>query len=215
MVTFPKEINIIICGVGGQGVVLMSELLGHAAVQDGLKIMGSEVLGMAQRGGPVFSNIRIGGEIYAPLTPEGKGDLMVAVEPSEALRNITFLSKSSAVILNTRKVIPYTVHRGDSSYPSLEEIQKKLNTVTPNVTVLDATRLAEEAGSLQSTNVVMLGALFGTGQMPIQVKAIKEVIKGRFSSKVAVVNLKAFDLGFEVSQRAATGMRAIERECQN
>ncbi|MGA2260306.1 MAG: indolepyruvate ferredoxin oxidoreductase subunit beta [Acidobacteriota bacterium] len=215
MATPSKEVNIVICGVGGQGVVLMSELLGHAAVQDGLKILGSEVLGMAQRGGPVFSNIRIGSDVYAPLTPEGKGDLMVAVEPSEALRNITFLSKSSLVVLNTRKVIPYTVSSGESGYPSLEVIMARLNQAAKKVMVLDAAHLAEEAGHLQSTNVVMLGALFGTRQMPIQTETINRTIAERFSPKVADVNIRAFGLGYEAIRKTISCEECFKEGAMN
>jgi indolepyruvate ferredoxin oxidoreductase beta subunit len=103
-----REINIIICGTGGQGVVLVSELLGNAAVRGGVAVKGSEVLGMAQRGGSVFSNLRLGGDIIAPMTPEGKCDVLIAVEPSEALRNIQYLAKDSVVVLNTTTVMPYT-----------------------------------------------------------------------------------------------------------
>jgi indolepyruvate ferredoxin oxidoreductase beta subunit len=201
MATNVKELNVIICGVGGQGVVLMSELLGHAAVEEGLKIMGSEVLGMAQRGGPVFSNIRIGSEVYAPLTADGKCDVMVALEPSEALRNIHFLSKSSLVILNTRAVVPYTVFIGESKYPALEEILAKLNEIAGKVIVLDASKIAGEAGNLQSVNIVMLGASFGTGKMPVKLETLKGAIQGRFSAKLAAANIKAFDLGYGAAQK--------------
>jgi len=201
MITEVKELNVIICGVGGQGVVLISELLGHAAVYDGLKVRGSEVLGMAQRGGAVFSNIRIGSEVQAPLTPEGKCDILVALEPSEALRNINFVSESSLVILNTKKVVPYTVYLGESKYPSLEEILQKLNKVAKKIIALDAAQIAEEAGNLQSANIVMLGALFGTKQMPINLETVKTIIQGRFSSKFAAINIKSFDLGYNLSQK--------------
>src|SRR5512139_3268386 len=120
MATTLKELNVIIAGVGGQGVVLMSEILGTAAVRDGLRVRGSEVLGMAQRGGSVFSNIRFGEEVYAPLSTEGKCDILVALEPSEALRNIQYLNKTSIVIMNNRKVIPATVSMGKSSYPEID-----------------------------------------------------------------------------------------------
>jgi indolepyruvate ferredoxin oxidoreductase beta subunit len=196
-----KELEVIICGVGGQGVVLMSELLGHAAVRDGIEVMGSEVLGMAQRGGSVFSNLRLGSGIYAPLTPEGKCDVMVAVEPSEALRNIQYLSKSSMVVLNTREVKPFTVYLGSSGYPSLEEILDKLNKASERVITLDAHQIAAEVGSLQSTNVVMLGALFGTGLMPITEATAKAVIQARFTTKAAETNLKAFDMGYGEVQK--------------
>lgn len=196
-----REIEVIICGVGGQGVVLMSELLGNAAVRDGIRVKGSEVLGMAQRGGSVFSNLRFGSDIYAPLTPEGKCDVLLAVEPSEALRNIQYLSKSSLVVLNTREVKPFTVFLGKSGYPSLEGILDKLNRVADRVITLDANQIALEAGSLQSTNVVMLGALFGTGLMPITVATAKAVIQARFPAKAAETNLKAFDLGYQEVQK--------------
>jgi indolepyruvate ferredoxin oxidoreductase beta subunit len=196
-----KELEVIICGVGGQGVVLMSELLGNAAVRDGIAVKGSEVLGMAQRGGSVFSNLRLGSGIYAPLTPEGKCDVMVAVEPSEALRNIQYLSKSSIVVLNTREVKPFTVFLGSSGYPALEEILDKLNKASERVIALDATHLAQEAENLQTTNVVMLGALFGTGLMPIKVETAKDVVKARVPVKAIDVNLKAFDLGYEEVQK--------------
>jgi indolepyruvate ferredoxin oxidoreductase beta subunit len=197
-----KELEVIICGVGGQGVVLMSELLGSAAVKDGIEVKGSEVLGMAQRGGSVYSNIRLGSQAYAPMTLEGKCDVLLAVEPSEALRHISYLSKSSLVVLNSRKVMPFTVFLGKSGYPSLEEILAKLKKVTDGVVTLDAAQIAEKAGNLQTANVVMMGALFGTGLIPIKVETAKAVIQARFSAKVAEVNMKAFDLGYQEVQQA-------------
>jgi indolepyruvate ferredoxin oxidoreductase beta subunit len=197
-----KEFNIIIGGVGGQGVVLMSELLGNAAVKDGLEVKGSEVLGMAQRGGSVFSNIRLGSSALAPMTPEGKCDVLIAVEPSEALRNIQYLARESVVVLNSRKVMPFTVFLGRSGYPGLEEILEKIGKVTDRVVTLDAAQLAEEAGSLQAANVVMLGALYGTGLMPIKLETAKAVITSRFKAKVGEINIRAFDLGYQAAQQA-------------
>jgi indolepyruvate ferredoxin oxidoreductase beta subunit len=197
-----KEFNIIICGVGGQGVVLMSELLGNAAVRDGVAVKGSEVLGMAQRGGSVFSNIRLGGDVIAPLTPEGKCDVLIAVEPSEALRNIQYLARSSVVVLNSQTVMPYTVFLGKSGYPGHEQILARLGEVTDRVITLDANKLAEAAGSLQSANVVMLGALYGTGLLPVTPETAKAVIKSRFKAKVGEINIKAFDLGYEEVRKA-------------
>jgi len=189
-------------GVGGQGVILMSELLGSAAVSDGLKVRGSEVLGMAVRGGSVVSTVRIGDEVYGPLIPMGKGDILVGLEPAEALRNIAYLSSSGMVILNTRRVVPYTVPLGQSEYPSLEKIIEELGKVANKVITLNATQIAEEAGNPLSANVVMLGALFGTGRLPIRVETIKEAIRARFSAKLASANLKAFDLGYQKCQQA-------------
>jgi len=197
-----KEFNVLITGVGGQGVILISELLGEAAVKDQLKVRGSEILGMAVRGGSVTSAIRLGEDVYGPLIPTSKCSALVGMEPSEALRNITCLSKSSLVILNTAVTMPFTVPLGQSSYPSLEAILEKLNKAAERVIQLDAAKLAQEAGSLLTTNITMLGALFGTGRLPIKVSTIKEAIEERFPAKLAPVNMKAFDLGYESCRRA-------------
>ena len=196
-----KEFNILITCVGGQGVILMSELLGEAAVSDGLRVRGSEVLGMAVRGGPVISTIRIGSEVYGPLIPAGKGDLVIGMEPAETLRNITYMSKSSLIILNTRRVVPVMVFLGKSSYPSLDEILERLEANSDRVIKLDAVQLAEEAGSGLSANMVMLGASFGTGRLPIKIETIKKTMEAHFSAKIAPVNIRAFDLGYLTCQR--------------
>jgi indolepyruvate ferredoxin oxidoreductase, beta subunit len=202
MATAVKELNIIIAGVGGQGVVLMSEILGNAAVRDGLKVRGSEVLGMAQRGGSVFSNIRLGDEVYSPMTPDGKCDVLISLEPSEALRNIQYLNSRSIVIMNNRKVIPATVSMGKSSYPEIEQIVNKLESIAARVLSLDAVEVAEKAGNRQSSNVVMLGALFGSGKMPIKIETVKEAIKERVPAKASEVNLKAFDMGYDLTKQS-------------
>jgi len=197
-----KEFNILITGVGGQGVILMSELLGKSAVEEGLRVRGSEILGMAVRGGSVTSSIRLGDEVYGPLIPMGKCDALVGMEPSEALRNITYLSKSSLVIVNIVITLPFTVSLGTSKYPSLEEILEKLFNASGRVIKLDATQIAQQTGSLLTTNIVMLGALFGTGKLPISIETIKETIRARFPAKTAPVNIKAFDLGYQACQQA-------------
>lgn len=203
-----KPLEVIICGVGGQGVVLLSELLGTAAVEAGIAVKGSEVLGMAQRGGSVFSNLRLGGGGYAPLTPEGRGDILLALEPSEALRNIQYLSRSSIVILNTNRILPPTVFLGKSGYPDIEEILDNLRSVSKKVVALDAAKLAREAGNIRTANVVMLGALFGTGLLPVTVDVIKGVVGNRVPSKAIDANLKAFDTGYnEVQQGLKHGGR--------
>jgi len=197
-----KEFNILITGVGGQGVILMSELLGRTAVADGLRVRGSEILGMAVRGGSVTSAIRMGGEVYGPLIPTGKCNTLVGMEPSEALRNIAYLSKSSLVLLNTAVTVPFTVSIGESSYPSLEEMLRQLGKASDRIIQLDASQLAQEAGSRLATNIVMLGALFGTEQLPIKMATIKETVQSHFPAKVAPVNIKAFDLGYEACRQA-------------
>lgn len=196
-----QEFNILIAGVGGQGVILMSELLGKAAIADGLRVKGSEVLGMAVRGGPVTSIIRLGEDVYGPLIPLGKCDTLIGMEPSEALRNASYLSKSGLVILNTVPIIPFTVSLGQSKYPSLDQILKKLDGIASKIIKLDAAQIAQDAGSLLATNVVMLGAFFGTELLPIRMVTIQEAIQTRFPAKVASVNMKAFDLGYQACRQ--------------
>lgn len=187
--------------MGGQGVVLISELLGNAAVEDGLNVRGSEVRGMAVRGGSVVSTIRIGSEVYGPLTPMGKGDIIIGLEPAEALRNSTYLSKSSIVILNTEPVIPFTVSLGQREYPDLDKIIATLNKVSGRIASLDAAQIAGEAGSPMAANIVMLGATFGTGRLPMKIETIKDAIRARFPAKLVDVNIRAFDLGYQKCQQ--------------
>ena len=197
-----KEFNILITGVGGQGVILISELLGRAAVTDKLRVRGSEILGMAVRGGSVTSAIRIGEDVYGPLIPTGKCNALVGMEPSEALRNIACLSKSSIVLVNTAITAPFTVFIGKSKYPSPEEILSQLGKASSRIVQLDAAKTAQDAGSRLATNIVMLGALFGTEQLPIKIETIKETIRERFPAKLAPVNIRAFDLGYETCRQA-------------
>jgi len=157
---------------------------------------------MAVRGGSVASIIRLGGAVHGPLIPMGKGDILIGMEPAEALRNITYLSESSLVILNTRKVVPFTVTLGTSGYPGLGEIIDWLKGIAQKVITLDAVQIAEEAGSSLAVNIIMLGALFGTGQLPIKIETIKETIQDHFSIKLASVNVRAFDLGYKKCQQA-------------
>lgn len=192
-----KELNILIVGVGGQGVILMSELLGEVAVKEGLNVRGSEVLGMAVRGGSVSSIVRIGSDVYGPLIPMGKCDIIIGMEPAEALRNIVFLSNTGMVILNTKKVVPFTASLGERDYPSLDTIIEKIKLIASKVVALNANQLAEEAGSILTANIVMLGALFASERLPMKAETMKEALKAHFPAKLAPVNLKAFDLGYQ------------------
>jgi indolepyruvate ferredoxin oxidoreductase beta subunit len=189
------EFNISIVGVGGQGVILMSELLGNAAIRDGLSVRGSEILGMAVRGGSVSSMIRIGRDVYGPLIPTGKCDVLVGMEPAEALRNISSLSSKGIIILNTESTIPFTVSLGTSQYPPLDMIMEKLTQQVSRVITLNASQIAREASNQQAANIVMLGALFGTGKLPVAEDTIRREIEVRMPAKLVQVNLKAFAFG--------------------
>lgn len=200
-----SEFSILIAGVGGQGVVMLSELIGNAAVKEGLKVVGSEILGMAVRGGSVVSIVRLGNGVHGPLIPEAKGDMLIGLEVAETLSNLIYMSDSAIILLNEHKVIPVTVTLGQSHYPELKEINKIIRRHVKKLVPINANKLALKAGSQLSVNTVMLGAAFGTGLMPISITAAKEAISVHFPEKLVALNLNAFELGFEITLSKLAG----------
>ncbi|MFP3975094.1 MAG: indolepyruvate oxidoreductase subunit beta [Chloroflexota bacterium] len=195
-----KEFNVLISGSGGQGVIALSEMLGWAALQEDIPVKGTETLGMAQRGGTVTSIVRLGTDVYAGLMPVGKCDVLVGMEFAETLRNAFYLSKSSLVLSSSRRIFPFTVSSGASSYPSYEQVLEKLREVAGTVVVVEAEQLARESGNPRSENVVMIGALAGTHRLPVGDETLKNLIKQTFP-KQAEANMKAFDLGYSACQQ--------------
>lgn len=196
-----KEVNIFIAGVGGQGAILLSEILGETAVREGLSVRASDLLGMAVRGGEVISTIRIGEDLHGLLICQGKGDIMIGLEPAEALRNIGYLSKSGLVLLNTQKLPPVLASLGLTRYPDLQEVIGKLKKHSSKVITLDALELAKKAGVIQSVNMVMLGAALATKLLPLKRKAVEQTVTMRLA-KAAESNLRAIDLGYQACQQA-------------
>lgn len=194
-----KPYNIYIAGVGGQGVIKASQVLGLACVKKGVNIVMSEIHGMSQRGGSVPAEIRIG-DAYSPLIEEGATDLLIAFEPSEAVRASKKLSKKTLAVVNRKPVIPFTVSLGISTYEDPEiyinELRENLNCVI----AIDALSLAENAGSILSVNMVMLGAASSFEGFPVEKGFLLEAIKESFSPKYVDLNLKAFDMGFELKK---------------
>jgi indolepyruvate ferredoxin oxidoreductase beta subunit len=191
-----EEFNIILAGVGGQGTLLASNILGTAAIMAGLNVRGSEALGMSQRGGAVVGHLRIGSAVYGPLVPDGKGDVLVGFEPSETLRNVTYLSKDGLIIVNTRPIVPHMVSIGLSVYPSTDEILGKLEQYA-RVVAFNATELAEKAGGVIAVNTVMIGALAGSGRLPIKSELILKAIERCVPKGTVAMNQKAFELGYD------------------
>jgi indolepyruvate ferredoxin oxidoreductase, beta subunit len=187
-----SECDLVIVGVGGQGVILISDVLGRAAVLAGKPVCGAETHGMAQRGGSVINHTRIGCR-FSPMVAAGGADVLVALEPAEALRFAQFLSPAGVALVNTRPVLPSSVTSGKARYPPLEEIFAPLKTHSSRVIAMDATALAQTAGTAQAMNVVMLGAL--SRYIPISedrvLQALAQVVPPRFLE----INRKAFALG--------------------
>lgn len=186
------EFNILICGVGGQGTILASYILGNAALKDGHKVRLGEIHGMAQRGGSVVSHVRMGDEVYGTVIPEGKADIIVAFEPLEALRNLSYLKNGGKTILNTEQINPISVSLGESEYPPLDEILSNLSE-KGKVYHFNATEIAKKVGNQVTMNMVMMGAL-SLLEIPIKNETLLETI-GSVLSKKAEINMKAFEAG--------------------
>ncbi|MCK9175347.1 MAG: indolepyruvate oxidoreductase subunit beta [Desulforhopalus sp.] len=190
-----KSGNILFSGVGGQGILLASEIVAYALLDAGFDAKKSEVHGMAQRGGSVTAELRYGKKVYSPLIEPGKVDLQMAFEMMEAVRYLPMLHKGSRVIVNTQKLLPPSVANGSVEYPEniLDRLTEKGITVIP----VDAFALASEAGEIKTVNVVMVGVL--SNFLPMAPSVYEEVINTQVKERFRDVNLKAFALGRKVS----------------
>ena len=190
-----KEFNIVLAGVGGQGTLLAAEAIGVAAVKDDLNVRVSEIHGMAQRGGAVVSTVRIGETALASTVLEGQADVILGFEPFETLRNLKYASEKTLIIMNTERLPPTELAAKNLKYPDIEELVKKVHLFTSHVLLVEAPRLAKEAGTSLAQNVVMLGALAGTEVLPVKTESLKEAIKELVPERHLEVNLRAFKLG--------------------
>jgi len=182
-------------GIGGQGTIKASTIIGEAAMGKGLNVVMSEVHGMAQRGGTVVTELKIG-EAQSPLVEEGAVDLLIAFEPTEALRSLNKVGRDSFVIVNSSPVVPFTVSLGISEYPELSSVFKELKTKIKNLLIINAQKIAKEAGSIISENMVLLGAAAATPEFPIDKDLIIQSMKENLPPKSIETNLKAFESGF-------------------
>lgn len=183
--------NIVLAGVGGQGILLAAEILGTAAVKEGYNVRVSELHGMAQRGGAVVSHVRIGETALAPTVLEGTADVIVGFEPLETLRNIRFASSKTTVLVNTR---PFKI--SGTEYPDVKEILNGVCSFAENIVSIDAVTLAEKAGSAVTLNVVMVGASAAAGKLPIKAETLREALRELVPAKHLDINVRAFELGY-------------------
>jgi indolepyruvate ferredoxin oxidoreductase beta subunit len=187
-----NTINIIIAGVGGQGTLLASKILGNVALRLGYKVKVSEVHGMSQRGGSVITYVKIGKEVYSPVIDKGEADYIIAFEKLEALRWLDHLKSGGTVIVNNQRIDPMPVIAGTAEYP--ERIAEDLKKVKGQVITVDAMEIAVKSGTIKAVNVVMIGTLARlTGiSKDVWINAIKDEVPEKFIE----VNLKAFEGGY-------------------
>jgi indolepyruvate ferredoxin oxidoreductase beta subunit len=197
-----KTTNILLCGVGGQGILLASEIISSALMRVGYDVKQSEVHGMAQRGGSVVAHLRYGAKVYSPLIELGEADFAVSFELLEALRYLPYYRKESKVITNTQKILPSPVSTGVETYPGdvLDQLVSRRLAVFP----VDAFEVARAAGEARAVNMVLVGAL--SVFLPVKEEIFLGVIEGRIPEKIRKVNTDAFERGREEA-RALEGKK--------
>ena len=183
--------NIMIVGVGGQGSLLASKLLGHLLMSQGYDVKVSEVHGMSQRGGSVVTYVRYGEKVYSPVIDKGEADYIVSFELLEAARWLPFLKKDGQIVTNTQQIDPMPVITGVAEYP--EDLVNKLKATGAKVDALDCLSLAEEAGSSKAVNIVLLGRLSHYFDLPEE--AWMKSLEANVPAKFLDMNKKAFEFG--------------------
>ena len=185
--------NILLCGVGGQGIVLTSKLTAAAAMEKGYDVMSAETIGMAQKGGSVFSFLRIGEDIYSPMFEEKAADIIIAFEPAEAVRMISYLKYDGCVIVNTHPVMPVTAALKSGNYDGNEMIEYLRQNVKNLITV-DGNKACNEIGSPKVLNMIMLGAAVKSGVLPFTTDDIIGIMEKTVKPRFIEMNRKALML---------------------
>lgn len=198
--------NLVVGGVGGQGSILSSRIIADAAIKNGYEVRVGETFGAAMRGGSVASHVKIG-DIYSPLVGEDEADIIVSMEPLEALRiGLKYLSPQGIVISDIKPWYPVDVNIEAADYPSLDFIEESLLKLGKKVYLIDATELAIKAGHTKTANIVLIGALAATGALPIKKSYLLQAIEERVPRKMIKANLEAYDLGFEsIKEKVSLG----------
>ena len=194
------EFSIYMSGVGGQGLVLLSNVMGSACASAGIRAITGEQHGLSQRSGSINIHMRMGEKVRSPLIPIAGADAILALEALEALRHVEYLKPGGVVVMNKRiqhPIIETLGHMKDKTakYMSVEDVKSRLSQVTDKIAVIDALEIAKQAGNPLTENVVMLGALSTLEAFPVPEDALKKSISENVPKKAVDVNLKAFDLG--------------------
>lgn len=185
--------NIMIVGVGGQGTLLASRILGNTLINEGYDVKVSEVHGMSQRGGSVVTYVKFDSKVYSPIIDKGEADIILAFELLEAYRALPYLKKGGKLIVNSQKINPMPVITGAAEYP--QDIENKLEGSTDAV-IIDALELAAKAGNTKAVNVVLIGIMAKQTSIAFErwIQTIKETVPERFLD----INIKAFELGYNL-----------------
>jgi indolepyruvate ferredoxin oxidoreductase beta subunit len=190
-----EAMNFLITGVGGQGTVLASDIMGAVGLAAGYDVKKSDILGLAIRGGAVISHIRWGETVHSPIVPDGRADFLVAFEVLEGLRWLDQVKQEGTVLINQQEIHPVTVSSGHARYPDKETIEGALETAADQVYRAPALRIAQELGNARVLNVVILGSL--SALVPVDAQIWQGVLRERVPSRFVDLNLRAFSRGRE------------------
>lgn len=183
--------NILLVGVGGQGILLASEILSEAFMLAGYDVKKSEIHGMSQRGGSVVSHVRFGAQVFSPVVPEGEGDIMFGFELLETSRYLSLLRPGATVVVNDFKILPPSVLLGQAAYP--EGLADSIRAAFPDTLLVDGQRLAIEAGDLRAANTALLGAV--SKRLAVTEEIWHQALEKMVPKKALEINLKAFKMG--------------------
>lgn len=186
--------NIVLCGVGGQGTVLASKLIAAAAMKKDIPVMSAETIGMAQRGGSVFSHLRMGENLYSPMIAKGTADMILGFEPAETVRMLPYLKEDGQIVVSSRAVKPVTATLSDSSYNG-KEMLEYLKKHVKNLLIIDTEKACREIGSSRVLNILLLGAAIKSGALGLSEEDIKNAIKDRLPEKFHELNFRALNYG--------------------
>jgi indolepyruvate ferredoxin oxidoreductase beta subunit len=197
-----KPYSILLAGVGGQGLMLLSQVIGDACTRTGVKVVVGAQHGLAQRSGSISAHIRIG-DAYSPLIPYGTANLLIAMEATESLRYIEYLKQGGTVITSRRimhaplETAPFIKNRQEKRiYVTLEQVLENVGKVAGRIVALDADALASQAGNPRTENIVLLGAVASLEGFPLSSESLKESVKRIVPSRAVEANIKAFDFGY-------------------
>jgi indolepyruvate ferredoxin oxidoreductase beta subunit len=196
-----EPFNLVVCGVGGQGNILISRLIGRILTEQGYTVSIGETFGAAQRGGSVFSGLRISKKhLHSPLIPKGQANIILSLEPMEALRQMKNLGNSEVLVLSNTKIVqPADVLAGKVTYPDLAELESTITTLSGQAWFVPATDIALDLGSAIVSNIIMLGALVGSKTMPISLEQAEDEVRATIPNPQIELNLEALNRGYQTT----------------
>ena len=201
MNNWPEPFNLVVCGVGGQGNILISRLIGRILTSQGYTVSIGETFGAAQRGGSVFSSLRISEKhLHSPLIPKGQANIILSLEPMEALRQMKNLGNSEVLVLSNTKIVqPADVLAGKVTYPDFDELESTITTLSGQAWFVPATDIALDLGSAIVGNIIMLGALVGSKTMPISLEQAEDEVRATIPKSQIDLNLEALNRGYQAT----------------